>query len=316
MFFIELIQKLSSPFFDMFFEAITFFAEQYIALLILGIVFWCMRKEFSVPFCLTAVSSYSINTMFKNIFRIERPYVSLETSTAYAPHGVKESGKLFVLRGHTATGYSFPSGHTQFAVSAYGALGFYFKKIWRILAIIAILLVGISRMYLGVHTIYDVLGAVIIGSLWTWLGFIIYKKIVLKYGNIMIFIYAAPALISAVLMNRNDIGDTFRTFGLVFGMAVGLYIEERFIKFNPSNIMDTSQNKHRLYYKLKYNIIKVIAGIFCAVVIYFGLSFLLKFLPDNEIIKNIFELFLTFALSFWTFCGYPFIIVLIQKRKD
>jgi undecaprenyl-diphosphatase len=74
----------------------------------------------------------------------------------------------------TATGKSFPSGHTQSALVGYGILLLIFMPVvargWRpLLAGIAglmVLLVGFSRIALGVHYLSDVVGALIIGSAW------------------------------------------------------------------------------------------------------------------------------------------------------
>jgi membrane-associated phospholipid phosphatase len=74
----------------------------------------------------------------------------------------------------TATGKSFPSGHTQAAIVGYGILLLVFLPVvarrWRPLLIavaaLMVLLVGFSRIALGVHYLSDVVGALIIGSAW------------------------------------------------------------------------------------------------------------------------------------------------------
>ncbi len=74
----------------------------------------------------------------------------------------------------TATGKSFPSGHTQAALVGYGILLLVFLPIiarrWRlacaVIAVLVVLLVGFSRIALGVHYLSDVIGALIIGSAW------------------------------------------------------------------------------------------------------------------------------------------------------
>jgi membrane-associated phospholipid phosphatase len=75
----------------------------------------------------------------------------------------------------TLTNYSFPSGHTMMATVFYGALSaIIFSQVrawrWRVLAIVVslvlIALVGFSRIYLGVHYLSDVLGAIAEGAAW------------------------------------------------------------------------------------------------------------------------------------------------------
>ncbi len=73
-------------------------------------------------------------------------------------------------------GYSFPSGHAFFAVVIFGMLAYIFARdawpnkrivVWTI-AIILILLVGFSRVYLGEHYPSDVLAGYLVGIPWLW----------------------------------------------------------------------------------------------------------------------------------------------------
>jgi membrane-associated phospholipid phosphatase len=75
----------------------------------------------------------------------------------------------------TLTSYSFPSGHTASATLFYGLLASYLvctHKGWGVRAAIIVAacamvaLVGLSRMYLGVHFLSDVLAAVAEGCGW------------------------------------------------------------------------------------------------------------------------------------------------------
>ena len=84
----------------------------------------------------------------------------------------------------TKTNSSFPSGHAMGAIILYGfliylvwKLPFQHKKFITTILVSFIILVGISRIYLGVHWPTDVLGAYIIGLLWLILVITIYQKI-------------------------------------------------------------------------------------------------------------------------------------------
>lgn len=74
----------------------------------------------------------------------------------------------------TATGKSFPSGHTQSAIVGYGILVLIFLPVisrrWRpvliILASVMVGLIGFSRVALGVHYVSDVVAGIVIGAAW------------------------------------------------------------------------------------------------------------------------------------------------------
>ncbi|MBX4196209.1 phosphatase PAP2 family protein [Candidatus Pacearchaeota archaeon] len=91
-----------------------------------------------------------------------------------------------------AIGYSFPSGHAMMSMIFFGLIMYLFShsirsKAYRILFIMAncllILLIGISRVYLGVHYITDVIGGFIIGLVWLLTSIKIVKHLRKKSNN-------------------------------------------------------------------------------------------------------------------------------------
>ena len=93
----------------------------------------------------------SSSTGLKITFRIPRPWV-LDPQFQAVPSAIP-----------AATGYSFPSGHTQSGTALYGSLALSTKKKWQsIVAVLIFLLIAFSRMYLGCHTPKDVLTAMLI----------------------------------------------------------------------------------------------------------------------------------------------------------
>lgn len=143
--FLYLLEKIRVPVLNEFMLAITTLGEETAFLVIALILFWCVDKyvgyyTLSVGFVGTILSQF-----MKLWFRIPRPWV-LDKNFQAMEQAIP-----------AATGYSFPSGHTQSAVGTLGSVAYTTKyKVVRIIAIVLAALVAFSRMYLGVHTPLDV----------------------------------------------------------------------------------------------------------------------------------------------------------------
>lgn len=140
------------------YKGITFFGSTLFMVLFCGslFVFFLLKKKkriaYGVASCL--IGSTILNNVVKIIVRRARPAVI---------HLVTE------------TSFSFPSGHTMAAVSMYGILIYFILKsnlnksvkiILSSLLGILMLLVGISRIYLGAHFATDIIGAILLSSVW------------------------------------------------------------------------------------------------------------------------------------------------------
>lgn len=108
-------------------------------------VFWCVDKRKGYYLLSVGFTGVLINQWLKIACRVPRPWVKDPNFT------IVESARM------EASGYSFPSGHTQTAVGFFGGIARFTGRLWlRIVCIVILLLVSISRMYLGVHTPADV----------------------------------------------------------------------------------------------------------------------------------------------------------------
>ena len=151
--FLRLLESIRNPFLDNVMLLITQLGEETAFLLLAIILFWCVDKKRGYFVLFVGFAGILANQFLKLLFRIPRPWV---LDPGFHPvEGAKAA----------ATGYSFPSGHTQSAVGTLGAIAVTEKKRWvRILAIVVAVLVAFSRMYLGVHTPQDVLTSVAIAT--------------------------------------------------------------------------------------------------------------------------------------------------------
>ena len=124
-----------------------------ISLIIIGLLFYYKKfRSFIIPFIFTLLSAEIVTFIGKVLIHRYRP----------------ENGIM------TLSDFSFPSGHSTVAVTFYGFLAYLavcqtknLKKRWLIasLAAIIILLIGFSRLYLGVHFVSDILAGYLVGFL-------------------------------------------------------------------------------------------------------------------------------------------------------
>ena len=114
-------------------------------MLVAIVVFWCVSKKGGYYLLAVGFLGTLANQFLKMWFRIPRPWV-LDPNFQ-----IVESAR------EAATGYSFPSGHTQSAVGTFGSAACMTKNVWlRVLCVLIAVVVPFSRMYLGVHTPLDV----------------------------------------------------------------------------------------------------------------------------------------------------------------
>lgn len=83
---------------------------------------------------------------------------------------------------YTENSFSFPSGHSSASVALYGYMAYYFirkslskERSSKILlaTLLVIFLIGLSRLYLGVHYFSDVVGGYTVGVVWLLIGIVI-----------------------------------------------------------------------------------------------------------------------------------------------
>ena len=144
--FLYLLEKIRVPGLNELMLTITHLGEETAFLVLALIVFWCVDKYRGYFVLGVGLMGTVLSQFMKLLFRIPRPWV-LDENFSILEEARAEAG-----------GYSFPSGHTQSAVGTFGAIAASTRrKTVGIVCILLAVLVGFSRMYVGVHTPADVL---------------------------------------------------------------------------------------------------------------------------------------------------------------
>ena len=237
--FLRFLEGIRNPVFDFFFSLITHLGEETVFMAVAIFIFWCVSKKDGYYLLTVGFVGTVLNQFLKLAFRIPRPWVQDPNFT------IVESARA------EATGYSFPSGHTQSAIGNFGGLAYIYKNkkaIW-IPCIAACVLVALSRMYLGVHTPLDVGVSVLVA-----IALILALKPVMDkaYDNPKIM-YTALSVMAAMslalilyveLYNfpadidehnlESGIKNAYTLFGATLGMILAFFLEKRYVNFDTS----------------------------------------------------------------------------------
>jgi len=144
------------------FQAISFLATEEFFILILPLVFWSIDSLMGLRMAIMLVVSGSVNYYFKMIFHSPRPFWYDASVKSYSHE----------------TSFGIPSGHAQNSASQFGTMAATVrKKGFTIAMLVVIFLVGLSRLYLGMHFLRDVLAGWLLGGLLVWLYMSFEKKV-------------------------------------------------------------------------------------------------------------------------------------------
>ena len=270
------IQSIANPFFDFLFQLITICGEQIVLISIISIIYWALDKKFGEYIAYSVLTSVLLNNAIKDIFKMKRP--------------IGEEG-IRTLREQTATGYSFPSGHTQSASSFYGSMAIYLKnRVMYIIATVMIILIGFSRLYLGVYYPKDVIVGGILGVLTSLICYKLYNRV---ENKMLLYVVTFAIFIPALTFAHS--ADFIKGMGTYLGFIIGIYIEKRYVNFSTEG---NTGNK----------IIRVLLGIVILLVLQLGLKVIL---PSGTIFS-----FIRYALISLIGIGvYPMIFKNLNFKK-
>ncbi len=291
--FLYFLRSISHPVVDFFFETVTHLGEETLFLVISIIFFWCIDKREGYFILLSGLIGTLANQAAKLACRVPRPWVIDEK---FLPIGDSMD---------EATGYSFPSGHTQNIATTFGCIAAYnSRKKWvTVISVTIIALVAFSRMYLGVHTPLDVSVSLLIALVLVLVlrpQFETEERFNKAYPIIVaVSVALSVAFLLFVLsvsgdkaLDADNYASALENACTLLGCTVGLvlvwFVDTKFVHFKTQ----------APWYS---QIIKAILGFAIVILIKSGLSLPLKHLFGNEYVARVVRYFLivAFAGAFW-----------------
>ena len=273
------------------------------------IIYWCVDRVQGYWILTNCAGGFMVNNTIKLTACVYRPWIR-DPAITPPPSALR-----------SATGYSFPSGHTQFAASFFGSAALYNRRKypWMTVPCIAlILLTGFSRNYLGVHTPQDVLVSLLIGALLLKVNSVVFDRIrkdagllprLTAAGCAVVILCALffqfksypvhmadgkPIVDPLVMMN-----DGFSACGVSLGFMIGALIETRFIQFTVDGT-------------LLRRVLRFIGGLPGPVILVLFVKKPLYAITGNAIG----HLLLYLLLALYITAGYPAVFKAVKKRRE
>ncbi|MBT9175297.1 MAG: putative undecaprenyl-diphosphatase YbjG [candidate division WS2 bacterium] len=257
------LQSFRNALLDRLFLLITFLGDEEFYLFLFLVVYLSINKRWGRGLAYILLISTYINLFLKDLIALPRP----------------DNPDIAILRSETT--YSFPSAHSQVALTTYGFLGLRVNKwpVWLVF-IPLILLIGLSRIYIGVHYPQDLLGGWLIGLF----ILIIWEGIQHRRNNfppLLVFILAIflPLFLLLLFHTRESV----KTMALLMGVSLGFQLEEALVNLEVGGL-------------LLQKIIRVIVALPIVASVGYGLKIIL---PDLLIFVFIRYLVLGLTLSFF-----------------
>ena len=234
------LEKIRTPFWNGVMSAVTQLGGEVIFIVAAVVVVWCVSKWEGYYLMTIAFCGTVLNQFLKLICRVPRPWVRDPNFT------IVESARA------EATGYSFPSGHTQNAIGLFGGMARWGGRRWVRLGLTALaLVIAFSRMYLGVHTPADVgvslvLAAALVLGLYPlmrraqekprYMGYVLAAMLVVS-GAFVVFVEAYGFSADTDAENlASGIGNAWKMLGAVAGMTLAWLLDRRYIHFETQAV--------------------------------------------------------------------------------
>jgi membrane-associated phospholipid phosphatase len=297
-------------------EVFSFFGTEPFFLLLLPALYWCVEASTGLRVGIILLLSTSVNDAFKMAFHGPRPYWFSSDVIGYAGE----------------TSFGAPSGHAQIAFGVWGMLAACIGRWWGwLIAILVILLIGISRLYLGVHFPHDVILGWLIGALLLWFVLRFWKpvsarlnKMSMKQQILASFLCSLLLLLFSIIpflclkytnwqpppawaeyaKDAVSLNVAFTSTGTLFGLLAGL------VWFNRQGGFDANGQPWK-------RILRYVLGLAGVLVFYLGMKSLFRLIiPDTEAAFPYILRYIRYALiGAWISAGAPWVFVRLNLAR-
>jgi membrane-associated phospholipid phosphatase len=291
----------------------TFLGDEEFYFILFPVLFWCVDSRMGFRAGLILLLSGCINSYFKWIFRLPRPYWINSDVVAHT----------------SETSFGAPSGHSQNAVAMWGLIAASIRKPWAwTAAIFLMFMIGLSRMVLGVHFLLDVITGWTIGAIILWaflrvepsvINWVAHKspgmKVVYSFlaslgliGLAVLILWALSfwevpnlwiqnarlASPSAEEIDPLALSGVISNAAVLFGVSAGYVIMNQLSGFKSQG-------------KVPQQVIKYVIGIIGVLAILMGLDFIF---PEGETLVAYIFRFTRYGLTgIWISLGAPWIFI-------
>ena len=211
--FLRWLESVRTGFLTALFEGITILGEETLIILLVVALWFAVDSKLAQKVFFVTICSTGLNGAVKNIAQVPRPF---------------DKG-ITPVRQETATGFSFPSGHTQNFATTSTFFAIKFKKKWfTVLAAVLIALVAFSRLYLGVHYTSDVIVGVVFGVGMAFLGGYLFDSVKdVKKLYVVTLLAFVPFIVYFFIAANERFADFFKVFGMMGGLTLIGYLDEK-----------------------------------------------------------------------------------------
>jgi len=297
-------------------EVFSFLGNEYFFLFLLPALYWCVDAGVGLRVGFILLLSTSVNDSLKLALHGPRPYWYSPDVIGYARE----------------TSFGIPSGHSQISASIWGMLAATIRKWWAwVIAVLVVLCIGISRLYLGVHFIHDVLLGWLLGGLLLWATLYFWKPVsawakkfslgkqilaaflfalalilfsVIPFAGLKVSNWQPPELWAQYAIEAVSLNGAFTAGGTMFGLLVGL------AWFNRKGGFSAEGPAWK-------RIARFLLGAVGVLVFYLGLDILFGLIaPDAEALLPYILRFVRYSvIGAWVSAGAPWLFVRMKLAE-